>query len=243
MRFYKMMGQMPMFISLTVATFCICTMLLLPQFSTQIAYIPFTFCVIAVMLTLGAAQASIQASIDDYFERYSISADNLFTVEELKSAGVGHLIDCLNLQDTSALDFEIHVRHKLIQILPEIQLEEAADLNAAQWQKLYKVLRGDDAYLIVATLKALKNAGNTDALLPVRAIAEGKSPAGQNEALRNLARECLPAIEERAAQAKNVSTLLRATNAPAIVGDTLLRPASAASETPPEQLLRPSAVG
>ncbi len=95
----------------------------------------------------------------------------------------------------------------------------------------------DDAYLIVATLKALRNVGRPDAIPAVRAIVEGKVTAWQNDGIRALAQECLTILEKRAAQAKNIQTLLRAANTPAIPGATLLRPASA-TETPSEQLLR-----
>ena len=179
--------------------------------------------------------------IDAFAKRHMESAYRLLTANGQNPLAIGTLIDNLNMEKSFSLtapDFETHTRHTLIQLLPEIQAEDAAALKATHWQKLYKVLRGDDAYLIVATLKALKAAGNADALNPVRAITEGKSPAGQNEAIRALALECLPVLEERAAQAKNVRTLLRATNVPALPNNTLLRPASAASETPSEQLLR-----
>jgi hypothetical protein len=176
----------------------------------------------------------------DLVSRYFKYVNGIFAFDKLQSAEVGALIERLNFQASPAQDFEIDARQKLIQILPEMQSDEGAALTAPQWRKLCEALRSNDECLIRATLKALKVAGNADALLPVRAIAEGKSPAGQNEALRNLARECLSALEERAAQAKNISTLLRATNAPALPGDTLLRPVSASVDTPPEQLLRAS---
>ena len=231
--FYKRLKKSPSAVALVFAmAFCaiLCVFSYLAKLYTHsiVLYVLLGISLFATMLA------------HDLASRYFRYVNSIFAFDKLQSAEVGVLIDCLNFLGLRALDFEIDARQKLIQILPEMQPDESMNLNAAQWRKLYMVLRGDDAHLIMATLEALKNAGNADALVPVRAIAEGKSPAGQNEALRYLARRCLPAIEERAAQSKNVSTLLRATNAPAISGDTLLRPASSSVETPPEQLLRAS---
>ena len=185
--------------------------------------------------------------IDAFAKQHLDRAERLLASAGGNPLAIGTLIEDLPMNKTQTLtlpapDFEARNRRILLQSLSALQPEEAANLTLTHWQKLYRVLQGDDAYLIVATLKALKAAGNADALIPVRAIAEGKSPAGQNEAIRALAIECLPALEKRAAQAKNISTLLRAANAPAIPDNTLLRPVSAASETPPEQLLRASSV-
>ncbi len=85
-------------------------------------------------------------------------------------------------------------------------------------------------------LEALRAAGTGGAAEPVRRLAEQT----RSEAVLAAAAQVLPVLEERLRLETSAARLLRPEESPGEPGDILLRPASAATAVPEEQLLRPS---
>lgn len=94
---------------------------------------------------------------------------------------------------------------------------------------------------VLATLQALQQVGDATALPTVQKLAESRGRSAAAQRVRAAAQECLPFLQQRAAQAQASQTLLRASDSLAIPSDTLLRPAQSGN-TPVEEktMLRPA---
>ena len=127
----------------------------------------------------------------------------------------------------------------LIYLLPLLKVSDSKLLTAPQWQSIYSRLHGNNAPLVLAILKALEQIGDGGALPYVEKLAEGNGQylAAKDGRVWNAAKACLPFLRERAAQESVSKTLLRP-SAEAASPDTLLRPVTGRTETPPQQLLR-----
>jgi len=144
----------------------------------------------------------------------------------------------------------------LERLLPQLRASDAPLISEAGMSGLLSILsyRNVSPPLWLAVLRALEQVGDARAIpavkrvvsLPVPAsvalrVARAFDPAGVErliEEIQSAARETLAALEERAELERQRNLLLRPAQA-SVEEDRLLRPASGASESPAEQLLRP----
>lgn len=148
---------------------------------------------------------------------------------------IGTLLDMLDL---AKLGMSVHA--PLVRLLPTLQAEDAVLLNEAQRGRLNQVLTGHDEPLILASLKALRQVGDKQALTYVLRLAEGKGEGSKNGQVRAAAQQCLTLLQERVEQADASQTLLRPTRTANQPEQTLLRAAGYSEPTKAEQLLRAS---
>jgi len=149
---------------------------------------------------------------------------------------VGPLIDVLRLPDITA-----YVPLALCKTLPHLQTEHSSLLNRKQRDSLMRLLTEpdpDSLDLQRSTVLALANIGDAQALPILEQLASGAWGAGESLELREDARSAFVAIQERIHPGYAGRDLLRASDAPAVSPDGLLRPTTSGAETPPEELLR-----
>lgn len=129
----------------------------------------------------------------------------------------------------------------LCRLLPRLSSTAAPHLTLEQRENLYAVLRGyparEEIELQIALLRALPYFGDAAILGTVERMAEPGSASRRRRILREEARECLPALRERARKQLTSNILLRPSSAEA-PADHLLHPTQ---EPTPDgsQLLRP----
>ena len=153
----------------------------------------------------------------------------------------------LIVEGLTASDNLIYARDVLTAMLPRLQASDAHLLNALHHHILNRQMSGKFPYclssrakLILATLKAYEQIGGTEDLPTVKRLARGEGYAKRNKEIRTAAQECLPYLQARSEQQESRQNLLRASQSAADSPATLLRPASAADDLAPRQLLRPS---
>ncbi len=165
------------------------------------------------------------------------AAKTLAQFEDLRI--VGPLAEVLELldKDTAAI-----AESALIRLLPRLQASDAHLLSEEQRKALCRALKRKNAALVIATLKALMQIGDAEALPYVEKLAQGEGLTARDPAVCQEAQDCLPFLRLRAEQEHARQTLLRAAG-PTVEtrADTLLRPASGgAVQIDPQQLLRAS---
>jgi hypothetical protein len=180
------------------------------------------------------------------------AVDALKTTADVKS--VGPLVDALSLDDLSARE---KARQMLIDLLPRLQPEDSALLNASQRAKLCNILTipvenvlykdvtaifkpaHDRAAMIrVAILQAFAQVGDEHALAIVARLAEMETKTDGERRVRDAAVSCLPLLQARVEQLRAPNTLLRASSAEYTNPEILLRPAEHGAATAADQLLR-----
>ena len=133
----------------------------------------------------------------------------------------------------------------LVVALGQMRAEDAPLLNPTQRNLLLAYLRmnprmGLRADFCVAALGALAKIGVASDVPLMARIARMNPRNAEMARMRDAAADCLPLLQIRAGLTADSKTLLRA-SAPEIAGrDTLLRAASGAGHTAPNELLRPS---
>jgi hypothetical protein len=90
----------------------------------------------------------------------------------------------------------------------------------------------------LAALHALTEIGTGQDVATVQRLASGNGLARNDPQVHAAARACLPILQARAEEERSSSTYLRAAEPPTACPDVLLRPATAATITDPQQLLR-----
>ncbi len=115
---------------------------------------------------------------------------------------------------------------KLARKLMDAETTDFDRFDKARRLHLSKLLSKPDTHvdLVRAVLSAWERAGDRDANPFVAKLAAGQARAATNPDIGKQARECLLALQERAAQENNAGTLLRAST-PAHTPEELLRPA------------------
>lgn len=101
---------------------------------------------------------------------------------------------------------------------------------------LCKMLSLPDDALVMRVLEALEKMGDGRAVSAVAPIVT----QGRTAAIRTAVQRILPILQERQQRENEQSMLLRASSAPAVSPEELLRPATHSPETKPETLLRAS---
>ena len=136
-------------------------------------------------------------------------------------------------------------RNALMRLLPTLQTGDEAFLTLSDRIKLGKFLQSRSVSyypnLALAILAAFERVGSADALPFVRPLTKNPPKTPQQTEIYEAANRCLRALEWRAANHDAHWTLLRSSSANADSPDVLLRPASAAGITNPNEMLRPSA--
>ncbi len=125
--------------------------------------------------------------------------------------------------------------------LPLLQESESSRLTRRSRKRLYEALRVPEFFtqteFLIAILHACSQIGDEEALKLVTKIAEPQGDSPREEQVRNAARECLSALQERVERLKTSAFLLR----PSVRNDCpdqLLRPAQGVSYDETSNLLR-----
>ena len=137
----------------------------------------------------------------------------------------------------------------LLALLPQLKVSDAAILTPAARGQMHEWLSiGAGGWklhryagnLRLATLKALEQVGDSTAISIVERLANINARTASDRKAKQAALECLPMLRANCGAVEAARTLLRASHAEAARPDTLLRPASGASQTAAQDLLRPS---
>lgn len=141
------------------------------------------------------------------------------------------LLPQLKASDSHLLD-ATH-RDMLCQLL-NIRVENPLYKDVSE---LFRPSRNTAVDLRVATLRAFEQVGDSKALPVVERLAKEEVKSPGEKLIRDVARACLPALQQRVDQERQSKTLLRAADTTMSESDTLVRPAG--SQTVAETLLRP----
>lgn len=166
---------------------------------------------------------------------------------------VGALVDALSLEDGHAHRIAMDA---LIEILQQLKASDSELLTAGQHAKLCRILslpiesplykNLEDLFrpptdrnvrFRIAILKAYEQIGDDRALPIVEQLANGETKTQAEWRIKQVARECLPYLQQRLAQQTASETLLRASQRSSVGADVLVRPAAPLNAAP-DQLLR-----
>jgi hypothetical protein len=116
----------------------------------------------------------------------------------------------------------------LTRLLPRLKASDSRLLTPAQRECLYVFLNPAQARafpeMAAALLQALEQVGDMAAVPHVRTLAQMSPRSARLSAIRDAARQCLPALMERARLNTDHQILLRPAEAPGPPEETLLRP-------------------
>jgi hypothetical protein len=166
-------------------------------------------------------------------------ADWLARMEDLRVIGI--LLEAHESKDKVLRQI---AEQALIRLLPRVKATDAGLFSLDQLERMHYLLYGRNAELALAALKALEQIGDGLSAWFVEGLT-GLAPQSINFRLsgdrrvREAARECLPAINQRLELKRLSQTLLRPASAPEDPSGILLRPAQGAPEGDPNLLLRP----
>lgn len=135
----------------------------------------------------------------------------------------------------------------LITLLPQMKATDAHLLTPVDRRMIHlwlnnAVLIGgsnpkfEDLY--VASLKALEQVGDADAIPVVERLTKMKGRTPAQKKIKQAAIECLPMLLANCGEVETARTLLRASHSEAARPDTLLRAASGSAQSNPAELLR-----
>jgi HEAT repeat protein len=151
---------------------------------------------------------------------------------------VGPLVEALEFRSRQVGP---EAERALIRLLPRLRATDSGLLNEEQRRILCRALvRRRNPHLAVAILRAFEQVGGEDVLAAVERVANGDGRMAGEQRVREAAQACLPAVRQRAENARAARTLLRPAAAPDNPADILLRPAQGAGEADPDLLLRPA---
>jgi len=193
------------------------------------------------------------AQISRLTEQYA--AKRLIASEDVMA--VASLVDLLQWTHDKALRPELW--QALGRLLPRLSEEQVQELGKerhgilATWMAKWERQAGSTTSApLLGILHVLGAVGQfsletpdrfgvekTISLLPLLKKWGSGLGEGQNPTVQQAAIACRQAIEQKIALARSGEQLLRATAAPEVGADSLLRPAQGTSPTPPHELLRP----
>lgn len=179
-----------------------------------------------------------------------LSAKTNFGAKEDIPAKVKELYRLHFFDNGSSISNERHIwlAHALTQLLPQLTKADANLFDKKHRNQLYTLAgKGytnistgrSESELRQAIVLMLGNIEDTDALPVLSELARMDAPTDHERDTRTLARKHLAILTQIKEKQKVGSMLLRASDAPAIAQDQLLRPAHATEEAQPETLLRP----
>ncbi len=126
-------------------------------------------------------------------------------------------------------------RRLLLELLPLLSEADMYTFPLYSRSDLVSILETNDQPLVLEILRALYYVGNAQSVVPVRRLAEYSN----NPEIQQRAAELLPILEQRIRDARSASHLLRPSQEPITDANQLLRPTLNATDSPPEELLRP----
>jgi hypothetical protein len=130
----------------------------------------------------------------------------------------------------------------LTRLLPRVQASDNVLRSPRQRANLHRMLTLPNARtherFLIALLSALEQVGDETSVPPVEQLAKAQPTSAAQRRVCDAARECLPALQMRAANHQSSHTLLRASSATATGVEMLVRPVNGETITNPEQLLR-----
>ena len=155
---------------------------------------------------------------------------------------IGPLLEALEWRDLATFTgVRAIATQALSRLLPRLQPEHAELLDDRQLACLYRLLRhhpsDDQTELIVALLGAVAQVGDARAVAQLERMTRDSGGPLPRQRVRTIAQETLTQLRLRLDRAPG--SLLRAASA-STASDVLLRPATAAPATEPQQLLRAS---
>ncbi|MCW3054879.1 MAG: hypothetical protein JWN14_4049 [Chthonomonadales bacterium] len=155
---------------------------------------------------------------------------------------VGPLLEALEWRDLATFTgVRTTATRALYRLLPRLQPEHADLLSNRQLACLYRLLRhhpsDDQTDLVVALLGAVAQVGDARALAQLERMTRDNGGPLPRQRVRLTAQETLTRLRQRLDHTPG--NLLRAASE-AVSPSLLLRPATAAPATDPQQLLRPS---
>ena len=156
------------------------------------------------------------------------------------------LIDAITLN--ASQKYRVRVTRALAALLPRLKASDANLLTSRHRYTLNLMLgscfqphlRGIDEEFTLAILKAYEQVGDAKAVPVVEKIANHNPRNAGQRRIQQAAEECLPLLRANLGEVASTQTLLRASTRQADAPAMLLRPAAAASLTPPAELLRVS---
>lgn len=220
-----------------LASWCVIVPYTSFQFITHLSHDTWPEAIVWGLFAAGATQ----------LHRLTLSRQQTEAMKELAKysdvAGIGKLAEALEWPDEG---IKRAAETALIGLLPRVNATDADLLDARQRGCLYRMLKMSNVAhhyeLILKILKALEQIGDEAAVPYVERLANANMVIGVKKGkVRESARECLPALTQRAQENTVRNTLLRASSASEVASaDSLLRPAFGTPDAPAEQLLRPS---
>lgn len=162
---------------------------------------------------------------------------------------VGELINALDVQDR---DLQLTIRPTLSILLRELKASDGKYIDADARKKLRDTLKTIatrrstfklstphiDSELMLSALVALQQVGDASFVPLVSAVATGEIGSSKPH-FKQAAAECLPFLQQAAANFAASGELLRGASAHDVTGSgTLVRPATDPGSSPPDQLLR-----
>jgi hypothetical protein len=206
----------------------------------EIARIPGTGDKASAILA-GLVVFSFLAALPVLTLSYFVERDRLRAVRAVATRALGNFgtASSLSVALINASDHGACVSTAALDVLPRILDRVAAgtpqSFPADEARRLCKLLNSDREQLVISILNALGRAGGGSAVLPVERLVK----KGSTEAVRRLAEETLPILQERLRAEQAPAVLLRASQPPAADSTELLRAARAEPQVDPNTLLRP----
>ena len=136
------------------------------------------------------------------------------------------------------------IEYVLTRLLPTAGVNDSALLDAEARKSLYRAMNGNHntkQEFVLAIIHCLRTIGDVDAVPALKRItAKNLGAASVNVPIYLAAENCLKSLESQWAEAQQSRTLVRASDAASVPGETLLRGVSNAQETSISELLHPS---
>jgi hypothetical protein len=124
-------------------------------------------------------------------------------------------------------------------LLATLTTEDYGQFDSEVVPNLCRLLRQPSEDVVQSALEALGKIGDERAIKPVEQLCQRAATQGA-VTLQETAERVLPLLCQRQQEENNPRILLRATDAPSLPNDTLLRPAQGVPEADPQVLLRAS---
>jgi hypothetical protein len=170
-------------------------------------------------------------------EKHRMLAKKLAKLNDVRC--IDRLTEALEWPDPNIRQYAIAALTRLLQ---RVRATDNVLRTPRQRGNLHRMLTPANANrhekFMLAILKALEQVGDDTSVPPVKQLAEALATSPAQRRVCTAARECLPALQLRAANHQSSHTLLRASSATSTAVEMLVRPANGAMITEQEQLLR-----
>ena len=184
----------------------------------------------------GCVAMLVQSRLEKHMQQRFQSKD---------AANLGCCIDILfapaavAVHGVSASKFYAEARTAVLEQLPGLTEETVLLVRDSERRVLYSTLKGKDAELIPVVLRAIPIFCDARSLPFIRHLADGKGLAATNADLQSEAQVSLSRLQSVLDLTSGSQGLLRASYAPQLPEEQLLKPVQGNRETDPRELLRP----